>query len=119
MDAIIKNVIYLSPPVGLAIVGAYCLELSSTASQFQSTYFFTGIAIIFASFFLAKYGFDSLERMTKHKNKTKLKVEKEKTRGFEKRHQIEQERSNRLANQREAEKEKFGQTVTKDIIRRL
>lgn len=81
MVSLIKNVIYLSPPVGLAFAGMYCIQLFSNSIVLMNSI----ILLIFSSLLfywaynLGKYSVDSLERISKTDSKNKIKLEKERT----------------------------------------
>ncbi|MCX6803815.1 MAG: hypothetical protein NTY48_04575 [Candidatus Diapherotrites archaeon] len=80
MEAFVKNVIYLSPPAGLAIAGLGCLWiLPSQTLIFGVLCFLCAIALFFWSIKLGKYGYDSLERIAKLNTQTKVDVERERT----------------------------------------
>ena len=81
MDSIVKNVLYLSPSAGLALAGLGCLWLFSTSTALVSSILlltFAGVSF-YASYLLGKYGFDSLERISKLETQARIEVEKERT----------------------------------------
>ena len=81
MDAFIKNVVYLTPPAGLAFAGLGCIWAVIGANEIFLRIVFLAVAgsLFYGAFVLGKFGYESLERIAATEAKAKIEVEREKT----------------------------------------
>ncbi len=122
MDSLVKNVLYLSPSAGLALAGLGCLWLLANTSNIflQIIYLLFGVFMFIRSYDLGKYGFDSLERISKQGARARMKIEEEKTKRVAKKHETEIQKTQaryELENKKaETGREKLGQDIVRAIF---
>ncbi|HLC79836.1 MAG TPA: hypothetical protein VJG83_05460 [archaeon] len=118
MVSLIKNIIYLGPSGALSLAGFGCLWLLYLSNVFylQILFLIAAIVLFYIAFTVAKYGFDTLEQISKIDAQSKIEVEKEKTNRLASGHvsKMEQIRAKKIF-----EEEKIKRDVGVKLIKRI